>query len=323
MIYMLFDNPADRYGMKFLYDYKTAEIEQVYPSKKCSGSIKEMIRVCNTLIKESKKNDTILCWYDFMGVLCWWICKMTRKKRNIIAINVLLKDKKTAKNRIAKFLYKIAFKSKQIQATVTSKEYGVWINKILHINEEYEVLHDIYHSEYDLKSDEKICNKTIFCGGRNGRNWKMVLEIANVLPDVKVRCIMPKDEYAKYKNCFPDNMEVQYDVSINKFMKTMCESELIIMPLDTEAPAGLIALFQAGANGKPLVVSDTVTTREYFSDDRGYLCKDDIEEWKKTIEYCLSNSQEAIERAKKFKKFLEQECTEKKYAEKIANMCEI
>ena len=85
MIYMLFDNPADRYGMKFLYDYKTAEIEQVYPSKKCSGSIKEMIRVCNTLIKESKKNDTILCWYDFMGVLCWWICKMTRQKRNIIS----------------------------------------------------------------------------------------------------------------------------------------------------------------------------------------------------------------------------------------------
>ena len=71
MIYMLFDNPADRHGMKFLYDYKTAEIEQVYPTQKCSGSIKEMIRVCNILINKSKRNDTILCWYDFMGVLCW------------------------------------------------------------------------------------------------------------------------------------------------------------------------------------------------------------------------------------------------------------
>lgn len=323
MIYMLFDNPADRYGMKFLYDYKTAEIEQVYPARKCSGSVKEMIRVCNDLINKSEKNDTILCWYDFMGVLCWWICKLKGKKRNIIAINVLLKDKRTAKNRMAKLLYKIAFKSNKIQATVTSKEYGIWINKILHINKDYEVLHDIYHREYDLRSNEKVSENTIFCGGRNGRDWKMVLEIAKELPNVKFRCIMPKDEYKKYENCFSDNMEVQYDVPIRKFMKTMCESQLVIMPLDTEAPAGLIALFQAGANGRPLVVSDTVTTREYFSEDRGYLCKDDIEEWKKTIEHCLSNNQEAIEKARNFKKFLEQECAEKQYAKKIADMCEM
>ena len=41
------------------------------------------------------------------------------------------------------------------------------------------------------------------------------------------------------------------------------------MPLDTEAPAGLIALFQAATYGKMVITTDTVTTREYFSGDRG------------------------------------------------------
>ena len=43
----------------------------------------------------------------------------------------------------------------------------------------------------------------------------------------------------------------------------MCQSSLVVMPLDTEAPAGLIAFFQAAANGRMSITSDTVTTREY------------------------------------------------------------
>ena len=79
-IYMLFDNPADKQNMTFLNGYETAKIRQVYPSQKCN-SIKEMLAACKDMIKQSAEGDTIICWYDFMAVLCWWLCKVQFKKQ--------------------------------------------------------------------------------------------------------------------------------------------------------------------------------------------------------------------------------------------------
>ena len=37
----------------------------------------QMLSVCSTTVKRTKSGDTIVCWYDFMGVLCWWLSKLT------------------------------------------------------------------------------------------------------------------------------------------------------------------------------------------------------------------------------------------------------
>lgn len=82
MVYMLFDNPADKQNMTFLNGYEAAKIRQVYPQQKCN-SVKEMLAVCKDMIKQSAEGDTIICWYDFMAVLCWWLCKVQLKNRKI------------------------------------------------------------------------------------------------------------------------------------------------------------------------------------------------------------------------------------------------
>ena len=71
-IYMLFDNPADKQNMTFLKEYETAVIQHVYPEQKCN-STKEMLSGCQEIIKKSADGDTIIFWYDFMAVLCWWL----------------------------------------------------------------------------------------------------------------------------------------------------------------------------------------------------------------------------------------------------------
>lgn len=101
MVYMLFDNPADKQNMTFLNGYETAKIRQIYPPQKCN-STKEMLAACKDMIKQSGEGDTIICWYDFMAVLCWWLCKVQFKNRKIIALNILLKDKATAKKQAGK-----------------------------------------------------------------------------------------------------------------------------------------------------------------------------------------------------------------------------
>ena len=310
---MLFDNPKDKNNMKFLYNYETADIQQVYPPYKCN-TVKDMLNVCNDMIKQSTRDDTIICWYDFMAVLCWWLCKLKLEKRKVVALNILLKDKDTFKNKVAKFLYRSMLKSNNVQATVTSQKYGEHLNKMLKINKKYTLLHDIYHGNYNIGYSGITIPNTVFCGGRNGRDWNFLIKIAKSMPEVVFNCVMPKNIYKQYENQFSTNMKVLSDIPEKRFLEFMCESQLVVMPLDTEAPAGLIAFYQASANGKIAITSDTVSTQEYFTEGRGALCGRNIEDWKNTIQHCLKHREEADVSAAKFKSFVERECSEEKYA---------
>lgn len=70
----------------------------------------------------------------------------------------------------------------------------------------------------------------------------------------------------------------------------------------------LIAFYQAAANGKMPITSDTVTTQQYFAGDGGVLCENAVEDWKKKIQYYLQHRAETDDCAAKFKNFLESEC---------------
>lgn len=319
MIYMLFDNPADKKNMTFLNDYETENIKQIYPAKKCNSK-KEMLLVCKDMIKQSVEGDTIICWYDFMAVLCWWLCKLQFKNRKIIALNILLKDKATTKNKLAKLLYKPVLMSNKVKATVTSKKYGEHLNEMFGIQKHYTLLHDIYHGGYSIHYEGEVHHNTVFCGGRNGRDWEFLIKIAQEMSEVTFNCVMPKDKFDQYKEKFGKNMVVKSEISEQEFLKFMCQSQLVVTPLDTEAPAGLIAFYQAAANGKMVITSDTVTTQEYFSDGRGALCGRNLEDWKNKIHYYLQNRENADFNAIKFKKFLENECSEEKYAKTLAQL---
>lgn len=314
MVYILFDNPADRTKMRFLTKYIQTPFIEVYPEQKCN-SLKSMIKECQKCIDNTQDNDTIICWYDFMGILCWWLCKFKRKKRQIVVLNILLKKKETIKNKAVRRLYKIALSSNSIKATVTSKEYGKWINNVLGINKKYIILHDIYFDEPMKKCYANINRKSVFCGGRNGRDWKSYFELAANMPDITFNCVMPSDQYEEYKSSISPNVLVKYDIPEKEFLELLNSSQLVAMPLDTEAPAGLIALFQAAMNGKMVITSDTVTTREYFSGNRGVLCKNDIKDWEEAIRYYLENNEEADRKSNELIKYLKEECSESRYAE--------
>ena len=72
MIYVLYDKPKKLEDMSFLTAAFEKEYKEIYPEWRCT-SIKQMLSVCSTTVKRTKSGDTIVCWYDFMGVLCWWL----------------------------------------------------------------------------------------------------------------------------------------------------------------------------------------------------------------------------------------------------------
>lgn len=319
MVYFLFDNPGDKSRLSFISKIAKREKKEVY-SPKCSRLIVGWLKGCLSVLKQSHRNDMIVCWYDFQGVLCYWLSRLTFKRRKIVCINLLLKDKESMKNKVVAWLYKKALNSKYFVASVTSVEYGNHLKKRLGVDKDLILLHDVFHEDYKVNGSVKVHPNTVFCGGRNGRDWKFMIEVAKVMPHVLFHLVMPKVTYDEYKHELPSNVVAMYNISMEDFMKEMCSCEIVALPLDTEAPAGLIVLFQAAANMKYIITTDTMTTREYLSDGRGCLLPNDVEVWKKAINEKLGNVKSNIIASEKLLNFLESECSERKFVEGVETM---
>lgn len=297
----------------FSKDYKQRVLRYL------SGSIPAVWR--------SKKNDTIVCWYDMQAVMCWWICHLLCLKRHIVCINILLKQKPTLKNRLVSMLYKKALTSRDFKASVTSEAYGKWLNGKLGIDVDYTLLHDVYHDYYEHPELKESEQDIVFCGGCYGRDWPLMMEIVKAMPEVKFYLVMTevgvKDlrqhGYKKEKD-YPKNVKVLVNIPYQRFMKCLCQSKVVCMPLNCESPQGLIVMFEAAANDKLILTSDTPTTEEYF--DQGQRLGKDAEDWSSVIRYYLAHDNERKEKAQAFHRYLKETCGEKPFAETVKRMVE-
>ena len=319
MIYLLFDNPNDKKKVSFITATFSSEVKETYSPKRYKLIVGWLLG-CLKVLKLSQKDDTIVCWYDFQAVLCYWLAKISFNQRKFVCINLLLKDKASMKNKVVTWLYKKALKSKHFVASVTSEEYGIHLKKRLGINKELFLLHDVFHEDYKVNASLDVCPNTVFCGGRNGRDWKFMIEVAKAMPHVQFHLVMPKVTYDEYQHELPSNVVAKYNLSMDDFMKEMCSCEIVALPLDTEAPAGLIVLFQAAANMKYIITTDTMTTREYLSDGRGCLLPNDVDVWKKVITERIGNEKGNKEASAKLLNFLQTECSEEKFVDGVEFM---
>ena len=243
------------------------------------NKIVSWIRGSLAVLNHSEKNDLIVCWYDFQAIICYWLCFFLCKKRKFVCINILLKDKDTLKNKLTAWLYKIALNSNDMIASVTSIEYGQHVANRLRLNKSFNLVHDIYKKDYEVKkSCAKILKNSVFCGGRNGRDWIFILDVAKRMPDVLFNFVMPSNYSNMIKSC-PNNINVLFDIPQSEFLEMLCSAEIVALPLDTEAPAGLIVMFQAAANMKYIITTDTMTTRECVNESRGCLLPNDTDKW--------------------------------------------
>ena len=115
-------------------------------------------------------------------------------------------------------------------------------------------------------------------------------------------------------------MNVRYDIPYDDFMNELCSSAVVCLPLDTEAPAGLIAMFQAAANLKPIITTRTVTTSEYIDEERGVVIPNDLTLWTKAIMEYLDNGLLARRNAMTMKEYLAKTCSEELFVKGIVSM---
>jgi glycosyltransferase involved in cell wall biosynthesis len=146
-----------------------------------------------------------------------------------------------------------------------------------------------------------------------------MIDVAINMPHVNFCLALPKQNAEMLKNV-PTNITLYTDVPERKFLELIEQCSIVALPLDTEAPAGLIVMFQAAAFDKMVITSNTATTRGYITEDNGCLLPFNVKDWSNAIQYYLSNQDIAIEKAKKFHEFLLSECSERKYVDSLSNL---
>ncbi len=316
MIYLLFDNPEDKGKVSFISQLIHSEVEEIY-SPESSRMIVGWLKGCWKVLRTSHQDDVIVCWYDFQAVLCYWLCLFTFKRRKVVCINILLKDKDSFKNKVVAYLYKKALNGNHFIASVTSLEYGEHLKKRLGIEKNFYLLHDVYHESYRYDKQVEVVPNTVFCGGRNGRDWRFMIEVALAMPNVDFHLVMPETTWQEWKDRLPNNVIAKYNISMDDFMLEMCTSEIIALPLDTEAPAGLIVLFQAAANMKYIITTDTMTTREYLTENKGCLLPNDVSSWAAALRIKLKCGKSNYSNSAKLLDYLRTECSERRFVDGI------
>jgi glycosyltransferase involved in cell wall biosynthesis len=246
--------------------------------------------VVNCLFK-SKKGDVIICLLDVMALYFFLFSKLTFKKREIIVINIMLNNQNDFITKTKLQLFKLMLKSTHVHPTVTSNNLKEHYRDLFDLPErEFHLLHDCYGKLGKYKKPYQDGANYVFCGGTNGRDWKSLLKIAELVPDVKFVIVGPKKD--TLGNHSLSNIEYYYDIPFQKFQELIEHSSLLALPLTTEAPAGLIVLFTAGLMSKPIITSDNATTREYITNnENGILVSiGDYKDFAKQVSKLITNT---------------------------------
>lgn len=297
-IYLIFDWDVDESHIVYRklvekgYNMKLIGCKQVIPNSKINKLyfIIHYFFYCLKIIIRTRKNDLLIFRLDSLGVISYWLSRLLFCHRRIIIINILLKKKNGIMGKITRAVYKKALTDKNTLYTVTSAHFGKELQKYLGIDKTPYLLRDDYGNLENLNSEFQDCGRTVFCGGNNGRDWELMMNIARHMTDVKFYIIMPPSEFEKFNNSVPQNVTLLKNIPTETFFEIQKKCSLTVLPLNTQAPAGLIVIFSAGLMEKAIITSDTVCTREYINNgNEGTLLTNDLEQYVQCINKQLSD----------------------------------
>lgn len=319
MDYLLID-VFHNHAYDFVVDQAKHPLTPVFPPRRPRRKEIQWLTGVLKVLRLSGRGDRIAFVFDFQAVLAWWICRLFRLRRSFICINLLLDQKRTFRNRFVSAMYRKALPAGNFKATVTSVEYGEWLNARLGIDVPYTLLRDVFIPTASVPAPAPASD--VFCGGRNGRDWDFMLELAAALPDVSFTLVIPDALAGTFRQRKTDNVRLLGNLSESDFEAHLAAASVVCLPVTKQAPCGLLVLFQAASRLKPVLTTDTVTTRAYCSEGRGILLPRDTGKWAGAIRQYLEHPAQAEETALKMRDFLLKECSPRQYVSTLDNLLE-
>lgn len=239
------------------------------------------IKLAYKAVKNVKDGDLIVCWLDLIGFYTHIILFLFGKKNKILVLNLMINSDGSFISNLKKYLFRNFLACNRNYFTLTSEHLkNLYFGYFSSVNQcNFFILNDCYEDLYYLVNKDKktLNNNSVFCGGRNSRDWELAFKIARINPSIEFIFVVPnKNVIPSYENI---NVKVFVNVSKSKFNFLLESCSVVILPLKTDAPAGLIVLYLAGLMKKALVISDSLSVRNYIVNDQNGLIISDPESY--------------------------------------------
>lgn len=237
------------------------------------GSLKlyfKYFKLAYTAIKNSEKNDVIICWNFTTSLACGYLCRILHKRRIILALNIIAHQVGKLKEIARKIFFSPVVSMKRYFLTVNSSIYINSYSERFNIStEKFFVLNDAIHTHEDTlqNTDEGY----VFTGGEAQRDWDTFFSTCNKLPEINFVCIARKKNYDQTL-ITPKNVKLLFDTDQDIFNEYMKKSRMVVLPLKSRLPCGLIILLQAAMMKKPIIATQTPSIENYITNgENGYL----------------------------------------------------
>jgi len=270
-------------------------------------------------VRDSKKDDVIIGTNFHVGAIASLFCILFRKKNNVLALNLILNDKSIVINFIRGLVLYVSFKNSNFYCTINDfsliKLYSKYFLNDVDESRFFGLL-DVYENKQKLIPTNENENY-VFSGGETSRDWETLFNAANDMPNTKFICIARERLFPKL--VVPKNVELIFDVSFKRFLEYLKKCSIVVLPVNSEGPSGLLVLFDATSLGKPTITTETNVVKNYIINQKyGTLTKlKDHESITQQIHFILNNYDFGKKMANEFRMELETNFSPKNYARNI------
>jgi len=99
------------------------------------------------------------------------------------------------------------------------------------------------------------------------RDWETLFKACEEIPQIKFVCIARK-KYFNQSLKIPGNVELHFDTDHDTFFNFMRNSSIVLIPLKSQLPTGLIVLLESALMQKPVIATNTPSIANYIENGK-------------------------------------------------------
>lgn len=254
------------------------------------GGIKNIIRYLKYfsfpihVLRRRAEYEKVICWQQFHGIILSFYFKLFHIKKaecpKLYVMELIYKPKSGLIGKIYnRFIYYSINSPYITKIFVFSKDEREYYKKLFGLNDnDIETIHLGIEDKYDKYKDEIRDDRYYVAAGRSNRDYDFLIE--NWPENVCLKII-----YDNKKLDVRGNIEQLTDCYRDDYHRVLAGCHGVVIPLqDQYASSGQLVMLQSMMFGKPIIISENKTVRDYLIDSEdGYIINKDGNELRNRI----------------------------------------
>lgn len=222
----------------------------------------------------ARRSKTIISMCATPGILA---ALLKRSDQKLLVLNLLCHSTDTPNllEKTRNYIYSRALNKPNVWATCNAEQdidkYCSQFNllsrsSIIHLPDgiDLERLSNL-HNDIDDVAESGTSSQwhtDVFSCGASARDWGTLARVINDMPLTSFSIVATQGDWKSEYSA--SNASVRFHIPHDEYLSLLCRSRVVALPLNSDATAGLLVMFDAFANDKCVVITRTKTTEQFI-----------------------------------------------------------